>query len=322
MDRNLALEVVRATEAAALASARLMGRGDREGSDRVAVDAMHQTLSGIAMAGELIIGQGERAQAPMLYVGERVGRARPGDPEVELAVDALEGTKLCATGAANAISVIAMAEKGKLLRAPDVYMEKIAVGPGGYGAVDLTRPPRDNLRRVADALGKYIEDLTVVILDRPRNEKLVAALRETGARIKLIGDGDLAGALSTCFPETGVDMLMGIGGAPEGVISAAALRCVGGDFQGRLAFRGEEEKERARGAGLADPDRVFGLDDLADGHVLFAATGVTNGDFLKGVRFTGRAAVTHSVVMRSRTATVRRIETEHHFVESRQSHGW
>ncbi|HYQ81887.1 MAG TPA: fructose-bisphosphatase class II, partial [Anaeromyxobacteraceae bacterium] len=201
MDRNLALEVVRVTEAAALASARLMGRGDRDGADRAAVEAMRQALGDIAMTGEVIIGQGERGQASMLFVGEKVGRARQGDPETEIAVDALEGTKLCATGAANAISVIAMAEKGKFLRAPDLYMEKIAVGPGGYGSVDLTRPPRDNLRRIADALGKYIEDLTVVILDRPRNERLVGMVRETGARIKLIGDGDLAGALSTCFPE-------------------------------------------------------------------------------------------------------------------------
>lgn len=321
MDRNLALEVVRATEAAALASARLMGRGDREACDRAAVEAMRQALSEVAMNGEVVIGQGERPQATALFVGEKVGRARAGDPEVEMAVDALEGTKLCATGAANAISVIAMAEKGKLLRAPDLYMEKIAVGPGAYGGVDLARPPRENLRRVADLLGKYVEDLTVVILDRPRNEALVRDIRETGARIKLIGDGDLAGALNTCFPETGVDVLMGIGGAPEGVISAAALRCVGGSFQGRFVFRAPEEKERVRAAGIADPDKVFEIDDLADGHVMFAATGVTNGDFLGGVRFTGRGAVTHSVVMRSRTATVRHIETQHHF-EGRPSHGW
>ena len=321
MDRNLALEVVRVTEAAALASARLMGRGDRDGADRAAVEAMRQALGDIAMAGEVVIGQGERPQAPLLYAGEKVGRARAGDPEIEIAVDALEGTKLCATGAANAISVVALAEKGKLLRAPDTYMEKIAVGPGACGAVDLTRPPRENLRRIADVLGKYLEDLTVVILDRPRNEQLVREVRETGARIKLIGDGDLAGALNTCFPETGVDVLMGIGGAPEGVISAAALRCVGGGFQGRFVFRNQEEKERARGTGIADPDKVLEIDDLADGHVMFAATGVTNGDFLKGVRFTGRGAITHSVVMRSRTATVRHIETQHHF-EGKPSHGW
>ncbi len=321
MDRILALEVVRATEAAALASARLMGRGDREGADRAAVEAMRQALSDIAMAGEVVIGQGERDRAPALYGGEKVGRARAGDPELEMAVDALEGTNLCATGAANAISVIALAEKGKLLRAPDVYMEKIAVGPAAYGAVDLLRPPKENLRRIADVVGKYVEDLTVVILDRPRNEKVVREIRETGARIKLIGDGDLAGALNTCFPETGVDVLMGIGGAPEGVISAAALRCVGGSFQGRLVFKSPEEKEKVRGLGFHDPDKVFDIDDLADGHIMFAATGVTNGDFLKGVRFTGRGAVTHSVVMRSRTATVRHIETEHHF-EGRPSHGW
>ncbi|HEU4385425.1 MAG TPA: class II fructose-bisphosphatase [Anaeromyxobacteraceae bacterium] len=321
MDRNLALEVVRATEAAALASARLMGRGDKDGSDRAAVEAMHRTLSGIAMAGEVVIGQGERSQAPLLYTGEKVGRARAGDPEIEIALVALEGTKLCATGAANAISVIAMSEKGKLLRAPDLYMQKMAVGPAGYNAVDLTRPARENLRRVADVTGKYVEDLTVVILDRPRNEQVVREVREAGARIKLIGDGDLAGALNTCFPETGVDVLMGIGGAHEGVISAAALRCVGGSFQGRFVFRSPEEKERVRSMGIGDPDKVFEMDDLADGNVMFAATGVTNGDFLKGVRFTGRGAVTHSVVMRSRTATVRFVETQHH-LEGKPSHGW
>jgi fructose-1,6-bisphosphatase II len=192
-------------------------------------------------------------------------------------------------------------------------MEKIAVGPEARGAIDLSRPPRDNLRRVADALGKYIEDLTVVILDRPRHEKLVKEVRAAGARIKLIGDGDVAGALNTCFPDTGVDVLMGTGGAPEGVISAAALRCTGGGFQGRLAFRNEEEKRRATAMGVKELDRIFEIDELAGGHVMFAATGVTAGDFLKGVRFTGKGALTHSVVMRSRTGTLRFIETEHHF---------
>ena len=320
MDRNLALEVVRVTEAAALASARLMGRGDRNGADLAAVEAMRKAFNSIAIAGEVVIGEGERDQAPMLYIGEKVGRARPGDPEIEIAVDPLEGTNLCATGAPNAISVIAMGEKGKLLRAPDTYMEKVAVGPKAAGTVELDRPPRENLRRVADALGKYVEDLTVVILDRPRHERLVREVREAGARIKLIGDGDVAGALNTCFPQTGVDVLLGTGGAPEGVISAAALRCVGGGFQGRLAFRNDEERARARDMGLSDLDRIFDIEDLAGGNVMFAATGVTSGDFLRGVRFTGKGALTHSVVMRSRTGTLRFIETEHRF-EGRPNYG-
>ncbi|ACG73447.1 fructose-1,6-bisphosphatase, class II [Anaeromyxobacter sp. K] len=321
MDRNLALEVVRVTEAAALASARLMGRGDRNGADQAAVEAMRKAFNDIAIRGEVVIGEGERDEAPMLYIGEKVGRCRDGDAEMEIAVDPLEGTNLCATGAPNALSVIAMGEKGRLLRAPDTYMEKIAVGPRARGAVDLRRTPTENLRRVADALGKYVEDLTVVILDRPRHAKLVREVREAGARIKLIGDGDVAGALNTCFPDTGVDLLMGVGGAPEGVIAAAALRCVGGDLQGRLVFRNDAERERARGYGVKDLDRVMGAEELAGGNVMFAATGVTHGDFLKGVRFTGDGARTHSVVMRSRTGTLRYIETEHHFTRS-PDYGW
>ncbi|ACL65646.1 fructose-1,6-bisphosphatase, class II [Anaeromyxobacter dehalogenans 2CP-1] len=321
MDRNLALEVVRVTEAAALASARLMGRGDRNGADQAAVEAMRKAFNDIAIRGEVVIGEGERDEAPMLYIGEKVGRCRDGDAEMEIAVDPLEGTNLCATGAPNALSVIAMGEKGRLLRAPDTYMEKIAVGPRARGAVDLRRTPTENLRRVADALGKYVEDLTVVILDRPRHAKLVREVREAGARIKLIGDGDVAGALNTCFPDTGVDLLMGVGGAPEGVIAAAALRCVGGDLQGRLVFRNDAERERARGYGVKDLDRIMGAEELAGGNVMFAATGVTHGDFLKGVRFTGDGARTHSVVMRSRTGTLRYIETEHHFTRS-PDYGW
>jgi fructose-1,6-bisphosphatase II len=321
MDRNLALEVVRVTEAAALASARLMGRGDNDAADRAAVEAMRKAFNGVAIRGEVVIGEGERDRAPMLFIGEKVGKGCDGDVEVEIAVDPLEGTNLCATGAANAISVIAMGEKGKLLRAPDTYMEKIAVGPGAKGAIDLRRPPAENLRRIADALGKYIEDLTVVILNRPRHEKLVREVRETGSRIKLIGDGDVAGALNTCFPDTGVDVLMGTGGAPEGVISAAALRCVGGDMQGRLVFRDEAERERARSMGMKDPDKVLTAEELAGGSVMVAATGVTNGDFLKGVHFTGDGARSHSVVMRSKTGTIRYIETVHHFSRS-PNYGW
>ncbi len=316
MDRNLALEVVRVTEAAALASARLMGRGDRNGADRAAVDAMRRVFDHVSVRGEVVIGEGERDEAPMLFIGEKVGRQGEGDVEVEIAVDPLEGTNLCATGAPNAVSVIAIGEKGKLLRAPDAYMEKIAVGPGARGAIDLRLSPTENLRRVADALGKYLEDLTVVILDRPRHERLVAEVRAAGARIKLIGDGDVSGALNTCFPESGVDVLMGTGGAPEGVISAAALRCVGGDMQGRLRFASEEERARATRMGRSDPDKVLSLEELAGGNVMFAATGVTNGDFLRGVHFTGDGARTHSVVMRSKSGTIRYIETIHRFARA------
>jgi fructose-1,6-bisphosphatase II len=321
MDRNLALEVVRITEAAALASARLMGRGDAVAADRAAVEAMRSAFNDLAVRGEVVIGEGEPDEAPMLFVGERVGRGGPSDAEVELAVDPLEGTHLCATGAPNAISVVAMGEKGALLRAPDTYMEKIAVGPGGRGAIDLRRSPTENLRRVADALGKYVEDLTVVVLDRPRHEKLVREIREAGARIKLIPDGDVAGALNTCFPDTGVDVLMGVGGAPEGVISAAAIRCAGGDLQGRLQFRDEAERARARAMGMKDLDKVLTAVDMAGGNVMVAATGVTNGDFLKGVRYTGEGARSHSVVMRSKSGTVRYIETVHRFTRT-PDYGW
>ena len=321
MDRNLALEVVRVTEAAALASARLMGRGDLVAAGRAAVEAMSKAFAGVAIDGEVVIGEGERDEAPMLYIGEKVGRGGEGSVEVEIAADPLEGMALCASGAPNALSVVAMGEKGRLLRAPDVHMEKIAVGRGARGAIDLRRSPTENLRRIADALGKYVEDLTVVILDRPRHERLVREVREAGARIKLIGDGDVAGALSTCFPETGVDVLMGVGGAPEGVISAAALRCVGGDMQGRLQFRGEEERERAREMGLRDLERVMTAEEMAGGNVMVSATGVTNGDFLKGVRFTGDGACSHSVVMRSKTGTIRHIETVHRFSRA-PDYGW
>ena len=321
MDRNLALEGVRITEAAALASARVMGRGDHHGADHAATEAMRGAFNDMDVAGEVVIGEGEMDEAPMLYIGERVGRAPPGALEIEIAVDPLEGTNLCATGAANAISVIAMGPKGSLLRAPDTYMEKIAVGPEARGVVDLTRPVRENLRAVADALGKYVEDLTVVILDRPRHERLIREIREAGARIRLITDGDVSAAINTCLPDTGIDMLVGIGGAPEGVISAAALRCMGGDMQGKLRYRSDAERERARAMGIDDVEKVFRIDELARGDVMFASTGVTNGDFLKGVRFTGDGARTHSVVMRSRTGTVRYIETEHHF-QHKPNYGW
>jgi fructose-1,6-bisphosphatase II len=313
MDRNLAIEAVRVTEAAALASARLMGRGDRHHADEVAVNAMRRAFNDLHIRGRVVIGEGERDEAPMLYIGEKVGRWHEIDPEVDLALDPLEGTNLVATGAANAISVIAMANGGKFLHAPDTYMDKIAVGPAGKGAIDMNKPASWNLKSVADAKGVYVEDLTVVILDRPRHEALIREVREAGARIKLIGDGDVSAAIATCKEETGVDMLMGIGGAPEGVIAAAALRCVGGDMLGRLKPRNQEEIERCKRMGISDIDRVYKIDELAAGDVLFAATGVTSGDFLKGVRFMRGGATTQSVVMRSKTMTVRFIEAEHHF---------
>jgi fructose-1,6-bisphosphatase II len=321
MDRNLALEVVRVTEAAALSCARLMGRGDEKACDQAAVDAMRQSFDSVRVRGTVVIGEGERDEAPMLYIGEKVGCGDGESPEVDIALDPLEGTTICATGRGNAIAVIAIAEHGKFLHAPDTYMEKIAVGPQARGVIDLRKSPTENLKRVADAMGRYVEDLTVCILDRPRHEKLVREVREAGARIKLIGDGDVAGAVATCFEDTGVDVLMGVGGAPEGVLAAAAIKCVGGDIQGRLKPRNEQEVERALAMGIKDVEKIFTLEELAGGNVMFAASGVTSGDFLKGVRYFGGGATTHSVVMRSATGTVRWIESRHHF-DRKPNYGW
>ena len=313
MDRNIGLEAVRLTEAAAMASARLMGRGDEKAADQAAVDAMRKAFNELHIRGTIVIGEGERDEAPMLYIGEKVGKGDQTDPEVDIALDPLEGTTITATGGPNALSVIAMADKGNLLNAPDTYMDKIAVGPSGAGAIDLTKSPSQNLRAIADRKGVYVDDLTVIILNRPRHEKLIAEVRQTGARIKLIGDGDVSAAIATCFPESGVDVLMGIGGAPEGVIAAAALRCCGGDMQGRLAFRNDKEIERAKKMGISDIKKVFDIEEMARGHVVFAATGVTSGDFLRGVRFLKGGAETHSVVMRSKSRTIRYIQSRHHF---------
>lgn len=310
VDRNLALEAVRATEAAAMSCARLMGRGDNNKADQAAVDAMRRVLNSIGIDGTVVIGEGERDEAPMLYIGEKVGT---GGPKVDIALDPLEGTNLCATGGPNALAVIAMTEEGEFLHAPDTYMEKIAVGRKAKGAIDLSYSPTKNLEEVAKAKKCHVEDLTVVILDRPRHEELIKEVRTAGARIKLIGDGDIAGALATCFKETGVDVLMGTGGAPEGVIAAAALRCVGGDIQGKLKFRNEEERKRAKKMGIVDENKIYKIDELASGHVMFAATGVTNGDFLRGVRFFGGGASTHSVMMRSKSGTMRYLKATHHF---------
>ena len=311
MDRNLALEVVRVTEAAALSCARLMGRGDEKAADQAAVDAMRQAFNGLAIDGTVVIGEGERDEAPMLYIGEKVGTGH--GPEVDIALDPLEGTTICANGGANALAVIAIAERGNFLHCPDTYMEKIAVGPAGKGAVDLDKSPTENLKALAEAKGQRVEDLTVIILYRPRHEALIQEVRRAGARIRLISDGDVSAAIATTKPETGIDLLMGIGGAPEGVLAAAALRCVGGDMQGRLKPRNQEEIDRAQAMGIKDITKKYSLEELAGGEVMFAATGVTDGDYLKGVHFFSGGATTQSVVMRSKTRTIRVVDTTHHF---------
>ena len=309
-DRNLAMDTVRVTEAAALASARLIGNGDEKAADQAAVDAMRQALNVLEIEGTVVIGEGERDEAPMLYIGEKVGTGN--GPMIDIALDPLEGTTICAKGGPNAISCIAMAPHGGFLNAPDVYMDKIAVGAGlPPGIVRLTDPPAANLARVAEAKGLPIEDLVVLILDRPRHQELIAAVRKAGARIRLISDGDVAGVIATSRADTGIDIYMGSGGAPEGVLAAAALRCIGGQFEGRLMFRTDEERSRARKMGVKDFDRIYGMEDLAQGDVMFAATGVTDGTMLRGVRRQGNRVYTESIVMRSRTGTVRLIEAEH-----------
>ena len=310
MDRNLALEAVRVTEAAALNCARLTGRGDEKAADQAAVDAMRKAFDSLPIDGTVVIGEGERDEAPMLYIGEKVGS---GGPKVDIALDPLEGTTICATGGPNALAVIAMADGGNLLHCPDTYMEKIAVGPAGKGVVDLDKTPTENLRALAEAKRCRVEDLTVIILFRPRHEALISEVRQAGARIRLIGDGDVSAALATTKPETGIDLLLGIGGAPEGVLAAAALRCAGGEFQGRLAPRNNEEIERAKKMGVTDIKKKFKIDELARGDVMFAATGVTDGDYLQGGHFFAGGATTQPVVMRSRSRTVRLINATHYF---------
>lgn len=312
MDRNLALEFVRITEAAALASARWMGRGDEKAADQAAVDAMRRAFNSVRINGTVVIGEGERDEAPMLYIGEKVGIESDDVPAVDIALDPLEGTTICATGGVGATSVIAVAERGNFLHAPDTYMDKIACGPGAIGSIDIDAPADVNIRSVAKALGKDISDVTVVILQRPRHEALIAMVRKTGARIQLIGDGDVSAAVATGQPESGIDMLIGVGGAPEGVISAAALKCMGGDFQGRLKFRSDDERRRADKMGIKQLDQALRLQDLCKGNVMFVATGVTTGPLLKGVRYLpGGRASTHSIVMRSATGTIRTIEADH-----------
>ncbi len=311
MDRNLALEVVRITEAAALACARHMGKGDEKIADQAAVDAMRRAFDSVSFNGTVVIGEGERDEAPMLYIGESLGDSK--GPAVDIAVDPLEGTTICANGGSNALSVIAIADQGQFLHCPDTYMDKIAVGAEGKEIIDLDKSPSENLRLLAEAKGRRVEDLTVVILYRPRHEALIEEVRKTGARIKLISDGDVAAAIATTKPETGIDLLMGIGGAPEGVLAAAALRCVGGNMQARLKPRNSQEIERAKAMGIQDIEKKYSLDELAGGEVMFAATGVTDGEYLKGVRFFTEGATTQSVVMRSKTRTIRVVNATHNF---------
>ncbi|MHB1206326.1 MAG: class II fructose-bisphosphatase [Rhodospirillaceae bacterium] len=312
LERNLALEVVRVTEAAALSASRLMGRGDEKAADQAAVDAMRQALNSLNIEGTVVIGEGERDEAPMLYIGEKVGSGE--GPKIDIALDPLEGTTITAKGGANALAVIAMAESGNFLNAPDVYMDKIAIGPGlPEDIVTLDAGPEKNLKALAKAKHCEIEDLLVCILDRPRHNDLIAKVRAAGARIMLITDGDVSGVIATAQPESGVDIYMGSGGAPEGVLAAAALRCIGGQMQGRLLFRNDDEKLRATRMGITDFNRVYKMLDLAKGNVMFAATGVTTGPMLKGVRRFAGGAVTHSLVMRSKTGTVRYIDAHHRF---------
>ncbi len=311
MDRNLALEAVRVTEAAALAASRLMGRGDEKAADQTAVDAMRTALNNLEIDGTVVIGEGERDEAPMLYIGEKVGR---GGPKIDIALDPLEGTTITAKGGQNALAVVALASEGGFLNAPDVYMDKIAVGGGlPEGVVDLDAPVIENLTNLAKAKGAEVADIVACILDRPRHAELIAKVREAGARIMLISDGDVSGVIATSQPTSGVDIYMGSGGAPEGVLAAAALRCIGGQIQGRLLFRNDDEKARAKRWGIEDLDRKYGLMELAGGDVMFAATGVTNGAMLKGVRRYPGGAYTHSIIMRSKTGTVRTVEATHDF---------
>jgi fructose-1,6-bisphosphatase II len=323
MEQLLALEMVRVTEAAAIASARFMGRGDRHEADRAATEAMRAAMDETDIAGTIVIGEGERDEAPMLYIGEQVGRHDGGSDvsveAVDIAVDPLEGTNLVATGQGNAITVLAASEKGGLTHAPDTYLEKLCVGPVAAGCVDITKSATENCHRIAEALRRKVSDITVIILDRPRHEALINEVRATGARIKLISDGDLSAAVSCAVQGTGVHAVMGIGGAPEGVITAAALRCLGGEIQARFRFRNDEERERAvKMLGHADETRVYRTEDLASGEQLvFAATGVTPGELLQGVRFFGGGARTHSLVMAYKTKQVRFVDTVHMFDRDR-----
>jgi fructose-1,6-bisphosphatase II / sedoheptulose-1,7-bisphosphatase len=311
LDRILTLELVRVTERAAVAAARLRGRGDEMAADQAAVDAMRQELNRLPIDGIVVIGEGERDEAPMLYIGEEVG-TRSG-PQVDIALDPLEGTTICAKNLPNSLAVIAIAERGSLLNAPDVYMDKIAIGPGyPLGTINLDAPAVENIQAVANAKGVPVHEVTTCILDRPRHTRLIEDVRATGAAIRLIGDGDVAGIIHTTDPdETGIDIYLGIGGAPEGVLAAAALRCIGGQMQGRLLLDSDEKIERARKMGIGDPHKLYDMNEMARGDVLFAATGVTDGNMLSGVKFSRNYVQTHTIVMRSSSGTVREIKARH-----------
>jgi fructose-1,6-bisphosphatase II len=312
MERNLALEVVRVTEAAALSSARWMGRGNDRLAEQTALDAMRRAFDSVDFTGTVVIGRGEKGETPTLFVGEQVGSGA--GPELDVAAEPLEGASIVAQCRANALAAVALAEKGCLFPAPEVYMEKIAVGPKALGAIDITAGPEANLRSIAETMKCYVEDLTVVILDRPRHRDLIMTVQEVGARIKLIQDGDLSAAIATSLEDSGVDVLMGSGRAPEGVLAAAALRCLGGDMQAQFKPASDEDVERIRQAGLKEIQEVLTITDLARGReVMFTTTGVTDGDFLKGVRFFGGGAKTHSLLMRAKSGTVRFIEAIHRF---------
>ena len=314
-ERHLVLDAVAVCEAAAIAAERLIGRGDEKAADQAAVDAMRRALNGLDIQGEVVIGEGERDEAPMLHIGEKVGTGS--GPRVDIALDPLEGTTICATGGPNALAVLAFAGRGGLLNAPDTYMDKIAVGQDlPADVVDIDRPPEENLQRLAEATGRKVGDLVALILNRPRHDHLIRAVREAGARVRLIQDGDVAGVIATTRPETGVDIYMGIGGAPEGVLAAAALQCVGGRFQGRLVFRNAGERARARAMGIEDPERAFRIDDLAKGDLVFCATGVTDGWLLRGVHREGGRVSTESLVMSS--GTVRVVATDRTIPEGNQ----
>lgn len=313
LDRVLVMEMVRVTEAAAVAASRLIGRGDEKAADAAAVEAMRAALNELPLAGTVVIGEGERDEAPMLYIGEEVGRGPRDGPAIDIALDPLEGTTITAKAGPNALAVLAIAEKGCLLNAPDVYMDKLACGPGyPDGVIDLDRSPSDNVRALAEAKGVEPDEIIVCVLDRPRHEALIAELRGLGCGIMLIPDGDVAGVIATADPDTTIDLYMGSGGAPEGVLAAAALRCVGGQMKGRLLFRNDDERGRARKWGIEDLDRIYDLKDMAKGDAIFAATGVTDGSLLDGVKYLrGGRMTTESVVMRASSGTVRRVKAEH-----------
>lgn len=310
LDRVLVLEMVRVTEAAAIAASTLVGRGDEKAADAAAVEAMRAALNELYMDGTVVIGEGERDEAPMLYIGEKVGLGK--GPEIDIALDPLEGTTITAKAGPNALAVLAIGERGCLLNAPDVYMDKIAVGPGyPAGIIDLAKSPSDNVRALAAAKGVKPSEIIACVLDRPRHEKLIAELRELGCGIMLIPDGDVAGVIATANPDTTIDIYMGSGGAPEGVLACAALRCVGGQFKGRLLFRNDDERARARKWGIEDLDKIYDLKELARGDCIFAATGVTDGSLLSGVKRVGQKMTTESVVMRASSGTVRWVKGEH-----------